>query len=140
MVDIHKIRERISNSGLKATPQRIAVYKALIDINDHPTAEMVKRHISKNNFSISQGTIYKTLERFVEKGLIEKIKTEDDIMRYEPVLEKHHHLYCQKTENIADYYDDELNELIYDYLKKKDIPNFKIEDIKLHIIGEFTNK
>ena len=140
MVDIHKIRDRISNSGLKVTPQRIAVYKALLDINDHPTAEMVKRHISKNNPSISQGTIYKTLESFVEKGLIEKIRTEDDIMRYEPVLEKHHHLYCQKTENIADYYDDELNELIYDYLKKKDIPNFKIEDIKLHIIGEFTNK
>ncbi len=140
MVDIHKIRDRISNSGLKVTPQRIAVYRALMDINDHPTAEMVKRHISKNNPSISQGTIYKTLESFVEKGLIEKIRTEDDVMRYEPILEKHHHLYCQKTESIADYYDDELNELIYDYLKKKDIPNFKIEDIKLHIIGEFTNK
>ena len=140
MVDIHKIRDRISNSGLKVTPQRIAVYRALMDINDHPTAEMVKRHISKNNPSISQGTIYKTLESFVEKGLIEKIRTEDDVMRYEPILEKHHHLYCQKTESIADYYDDELNELIYDYLKKKDIPNFKIEDIKLHIIGEFTDK
>lgn len=140
MVDIHKIRNQISNSGLKVTPQRIAVYKALMDINDHPTAEMVKRHISKNNLSISQGTIYKTLERFVEKGLIEKIRTEDEVMRYEPVLEKHHHLYCQRTENIADYYDDDLNEMIFNYLKKKDIPNFKIEDIKLHIIGEFTNK
>ena len=140
MIDTHEIRKQISNSGLKVTPQRIAVYKALMDINDHPTAEMVKRHISKNNPSISQGTIYKTLESFVEKGLIEKIRTEDDVMRYEPVLENHHHLYCQKTESIADYYDDELNKLIFDYLKKKDIPNFKIEDIKLHIIGEFTNK
>jgi len=140
MTETNKIRSQISNSGLKVTPQRIAVYKALINIKDHPTAEMVKRYISKKHPSISLGTIYNTLESFVEKGLIEKIKTEDDVMRYETVLENHHHLYCQKTEDIADYYDDELNELIFEYLKKKEIPNFKIEDIKLHIIGEFTDK
>ncbi len=139
MAEIEKIRDRIAKSGLKVTPQRIAVYEALIKINNHPTAEMIKEHIEKKNPSISLGTIYKTLETFVSKGLIKKVKTEHDVMRYDPVLEKHHHLYCVKTDSIADYYDEELNELLREYFEKKDIPNFNIEDIKLHIIGKFNN-
>mgnify|MGYP006288877627 FL=1 len=136
MTQIKKIRDQLAESGLKVTPQRIAVYDALLNINDHPTAEMIKEYISKKNPSISQGTVYKTLEAFVDKGLITKVKTENDIMRYDPVIKKHHHLYDQKTDSIYDYYDDELNRLIYNHLKKNKIKNFKIDDIKLHIIGE----
>ena len=140
MTDVTKIRDHIANSGLKVTPQRIAVYKALLDIKDHPTAEMVKRHVSRDNPSISLGTVYKTLEIFEEKKLIAKVRTEDDVMRYDPILDKHHHLFCQKTEQIGDYYDEELNQILNEYFKKKNIPNFRIKDIKLHIIGEYKNK
>jgi len=137
---VEEIRDKISDSGLKVTPQRIAVYHALVDMMDHPTAEMIKNHIAEKNPSISLATVYKTLEAFVNKNLIRKIKTEEDVMRYDPILEEHHHLYDQKNETIADYYNDELNQLIRDYFRKNDIPNFKIEDIKLHIIGEFRDK
>ena len=137
---IEEIRDKISESGLKVTPQRIAVYQAIVDMKDHPTAEMIKNHIAEKNPSISLATVYKTLEAFVNKNLIRKIKTEEDVMRYDPILEEHHHLYDQKNETIADYYNDELNQLIRDYFRKNDIPNFKIEDIKLHIIGEFRDK
>ncbi|MBS3808114.1 MAG: transcriptional repressor [Bacteroidales bacterium] len=137
---IEEIRDKISESGLKVTPQRIAVYQAIMDMNDHPTAEMIKNHVARKNPSISLATVYKTLEAFVNKNLIRKIKTEEDLMRYDPILEEHHHLYDQKNETIADYYNDELNQLIRDYFKTNDIPNFKIEDIKLHIIGEFTDE
>jgi len=137
---VEEIRDKISDSGLKVTPQRIAVYHALVDMKDHPTAEMIKNHIAEKNPSISLATVYKTLEAFVNKNLIRKIKTEEDVMRYDPILEEHHHLYDQKNETIADYYNDELNQLIRDYFRKNDIPNFKIEDIKLHIIGEFRDK
>jgi Fur family transcriptional regulator, peroxide stress response regulator len=71
--------------------------------------------------------------------MIKKVKTEKDIMRYDAILEKHHHLYCSESERIEDFYDEELNQLIDDYFKNKDIPNFKIEDIKLQIIGKFTD-
>jgi len=140
MSQIENIRDKLAESGLKITPQRMAVYEALLNINDHPTAEMIKEYVSKTNPSISLGTVYKTLEVFGEKGLITKVKTENDIMRYDPIIEKHHHLYDQKTGNIYDYYDDELNQLIINHLNKKKINNFKVEDIKLNIIGESNDK
>lgn len=140
MDNVHKIRDHLSKTGLKVTPQRIAVYEAILQTEGHPTAEMVRNHVAQKAPSISLGTVYKTLESFVEKGLIKKIKTEEDVMRYDSVLENHHHLYSKKSNTIADYYDEELNQMIRDYFSKKKISNFKIEEIKLHIIGEFEDE
>lgn len=125
--------------GLKITPQRIAVLDAMNALTDHPTAECIIDYIRLNHPNIAVGTVYKTLETFVEKGIIKKVKTERDIMRYDSILEKHHHLYCIESDRIDDYYDPELTLLIEDYFTKKGIPNFSIDDIKLQITGRFTN-
>jgi len=130
----------LMNGNLKVTPQRIAVLEALNNLKDHPTADKIKEYVVKNHPNIAVGTIYKTLETFVEKGLVKKVKTEQDIMRYDAILDKHHHLYCEDTDHIEDFFDDELDSLIDKYFQKKKIPNFKVKDIKLQIIGTFNNK
>ena len=130
----------IKDSNLKVTPQRVAVLEALNNLKNHPTADRIKEYVVKNHPHIAVGTIYKTLETFVEKGLVKKVKTEKDVMRYDAILDKHHHLYCEDTERIQDFFDDELNEMLEEYFKKKKIPNFKVKDIKLQIIGTFNNK
>lgn len=140
MDNINNIKNLISESGLKATPQRIAIYEALLYINDHPTAEMIKEYLSDSYPTISLGTIYKTLDVFLKKKLIGKVQTEKDVMRYDVVRKKHYHLYCKKTNKIADYYDEELKNMLNNYFQDKNIPGFKLEDIKLQIIGQFTNK
>jgi len=66
-----------------------------------------------------------------------KAKSDKDKMRYDAILEKHHHLYCFESDRIEDYFDDELNQIIEDYFEKKKIQSFEIEDIKVQIIGKF---
>lgn len=135
-----KYGHELKNSNLKVTPQRIAVLEALENLKDHPTADKIKEYVVKNHPNVAVGTIYKTLETFVEKGLAKKVKTDGDVMRYEAILDKHHHLYCEDTERIEDFFDEELNNMLEEYFKKKKIPNFKVKDIKLQIIGSFNNK
>lgn len=130
----------LKSNNLKVTPQRVAVLEALNNLKDHPTADRIKEYVVKNNPHIAVGTIYKTLETFVEKGLVKKVKTDEDVMRYDAILDKHHHLYCEDTERIEDFFDEQLNEMLEDYFRKKKIPNFKVKDIKLQIIGTFNNK
>lgn len=135
-----KIDIDLKDKQLKVTPQRVAVLDALNQLKNHPTADKIKEYVVKNHPNIAVGTIYKTLETFVEKGLVKKVKTEKDVMRYDAILENHHHLYCEETERIEDFFDEELDSLIDKYFQKKKIPNFKVKDIKLQIIGTFNNK
>ena len=135
-----EITSKLSGAGLKITPQRIAVLEAVVELRNHPTAEKVIDFIKTNHPNIATGTVYKTLETFVEKGLIKKVKTDRDIMRYDAITDPHHHLYSSATDRIEDFFDPELLKIIEKYFETHEIPNFKIEDIKLQIIGEFLTK
>lgn len=134
-IDISK--NRLKEKGLKITPQRIAILDAVIKLNNHPTAEMIIDYIRQNHPNIATGTVYKVLEALVETKIINKVKSSQDIMRYDAELEKHHHLYSSTSERIEDYFDEELDNLIEEYFNKKGISDFKIEDIKLQIKGKF---
>jgi Fur family peroxide stress response transcriptional regulator len=138
-VHINKIKDRIKEAGLKVTPQRLAVLEAIYTLQDHPTAEQVITRIRRKHPSIASGTVYKVLDILVEKKLLRRVKTEKDIMRYDGILDLHHHLYCSDSDRIEDYADQELDRLLEDYFDKKNIPNFNIEEIKLQINGKFIN-
>jgi len=132
------LREKLQEKGLKVTPQRVAIYEAIVKLKNHPTAENVIEYIKANHPNISVGTVYKVLDSLVENELLKKVKTEKDIMRYDAVLSNHHHLYCAETDRIEDYEDEKLNILINEYFKKNKIKNFKVQDIKLQITGKFN--
>ncbi|MDP2888076.1 MAG: transcriptional repressor [Bacteroidota bacterium] len=139
-MDSSGIRDALTEKGLRVTPQRIAIYEAILKLNNHPTADDIAAHIKLDHPNIATGTVYKVLESLVENGLIKKVKTEKDVMRYDAILENHNHLYCAESDRIADYYNEEINNLLTDYFRQHEIPDFKIADIKLQIIGKFLNE
>ncbi len=136
----HLFREQLTQKGLKVTPQRVAVYEAVVKLSNHPTAEKIIDYIKINHPNISVGTVYKVLDLLVENDLLRKVKNEKDIMRYDAVMSHHHHLYCSETDRIEDYEDEDLDNLIRSYFEKKKIKNFEVQDINLQITGKFSNK
>jgi len=136
------IRDVLKKHGLRITPQRVAVLRTISRLHNHPTTEQVIEHIRKSNPNVAVGTVYNILEMLVENGLLRKVKTDRDVMRYDTILESHHHLYCYDSDRIEDYFDEELDHLLNDYFKGKKIPGFRIQDIKLQLVGKFskTNK
>lgn len=122
---------------LKVTPQRVAILDIILNLNNHPAAEIIVDYLRLNYPHVPIGTVYKILEVFVEKGIVTRVKTDDGVIRYDPIHTKHHHLYSSQSNQIEDFYDEELNKLLEDFFRNKEIPNFKIEDIKLQIIGRF---
>lgn len=130
-----KIYERIKEAGLKATSQRIQVLSCISNMKTHPSAEEIYVKVKNNNPSISLGTVYKTLEVLAEHCLIRIVKKEKGNMRYDPIMEKHHHIYLQSSGEIVDYYDEDLNQILEDYFKNKSIEDYDIKDIRLHIVA-----
>ena len=132
-----KIKNIIAEKGLKVTPQRMIILEAIYSLRNHPTADNIIEYIRKTYPNIATGTVYKVLDTLLEKGIIKKVTTDNDVMRYDGILDKHHHLYCTESETIKDYNDKELDELLHKYFAKKGIPGFNIQEIVLQIKGKF---
>ena len=131
------IQLKLKVKGLKVTPQRMAILEAVYKLDNHPTAEHIIEYIRKAHPSIASGTVYNVLDVLKENQLIKKVKTDRDIMRYDGIMEHHHHLYCSECDKIEDYVDNELDEMLRKYFSKKSFPGFQIENIVLQIKGKF---
>lgn len=130
----------IEEKGLKVTPQRIAVLDIILNLHNHPTADTINEYMRLSYPHVPIGTVYKILNTFVKHGIVTKVKTENSIIRYDPVTENHHHIYHSDSERIDDFFDTDLNKMLEDYFKKKQIPDFKIEEIKVQVIGKYSNQ
>lgn len=135
-MDSDKVKNIISDGGLKFTHQRMVIYKSIVDGDNHPTAEHVYESIKTQNPSISLGTVYKTLDTFVTAGIIQKFIDNKGVMRFDAILEAHTHLYCKKTNEISDYNNKELENTLKDFFGKHQIKDFDIEEISIVIRGQ----
>jgi Fur family peroxide stress response transcriptional regulator len=136
ITDLASIQDKITQAGLKVTHQRLVILDAVLKMNFHPNVEQIYGKIRPANPSISLGTVYKTLETFVGHGLLARVFTEEGQKRYDPNLKNHGHIYCVNTHEILDYYDEELNDLIVQFFKKRKVSNLKIKNITLQINGD----
>jgi Fur family transcriptional regulator, peroxide stress response regulator len=98
--------------GLQVTYQRLAIYQALCHTQDHPSAESIYQQVRKRFPMISLGTVYKTLERFFNVGLIQRVSPMTDVARYDALVAPHHHAVCVNCQSIHDVMDAALDENI----------------------------
>jgi Fur family peroxide stress response transcriptional regulator len=136
MKSVQDIATEIQEAGLKVTPQRVSVMQCLYKLN-HPRAEEIYSEVSQNIPGLSATTVYNVLDALVEKGIIKRVKTEKGVMRYDAVADHHHHMYCMSTDRVEDFFDPELDNLLQNYFQKKEIKGFRLEDIKLQLMGKF---
>jgi Fur family peroxide stress response transcriptional regulator len=131
-----ELRQRLLTCGLKATHQRIVVFEAVTELHGHhPVAEEVYQRLKPANPSISLGTVYKTLDTFVESGLINRVFTEEGGKRYDPNTVAHSHIYCSNTKEIIDFEDTELDQLLLDFFERRSMENFEIKALSVQLTG-----
>jgi Fur family peroxide stress response transcriptional regulator len=123
-------------ANLKATHQRIEILNVVLNCKNHPSTDDLYALVQKQIPSISLATVYKTLETFVNSGLISKTLTTEGQLRFDPNLASHGHIYSNNSNEIIDYFDEDLNEVISNFFKEKKVKNFHIKKISLNIIGD----
>lgn len=103
---ISRFIERSKELGLKVTPQRIAIYRELVESFEHPSTEMIYKSVKSRYPNISLTTVYRTLETFEKTGLVSVVNTLYHAARYDANLDPHHHVVCVRCKKIEDIYDD----------------------------------
>jgi Fur family ferric uptake transcriptional regulator len=92
------LRER----GLRATPQRLAVLRA-VSAEPHATADVVAVTVRNEIGSISLQAVYDALAALTGKGLLRRIEPAGSPARYEDrVGDYHHHLICRVCDRMVD--------------------------------------
>jgi len=73
---------KLKETGLKVTPQRVAILKVLNELN-HPCADEIAEALKKELPGLSLATIYNNIETLVQKRLVSKVLSEDGKFRFD---------------------------------------------------------
>jgi Fur family peroxide stress response transcriptional regulator len=93
----------LQRSGMRLTPQRIAICKFLSESKDHPTSVMIYDQIRAQYPSLSLMTVYNTLDRLVNLGLVNALgNAGDDNSHYDGNTSSHINLACISCHKIVD--------------------------------------
>ena len=83
------LRER----GMRVTPQRVVLHRALRELDRHVTAEELLDSVADRLPNVSLPTIYATLELLEELGMVRRVQRAGTTL-FDPRIEPHHHLVC----------------------------------------------
>ena len=125
------IREIIKKTGLKATPQRKIVYGLMMELKHSPIDEITAR-VRQQNPDITVSTIYRILDTFCDVGLLSKIKHPHGKWYFDITPDDHHHVFTNNE--VIDYIDPQLTELIRQHLKGELFTHADIAKITVQVI------
>jgi len=96
-------------AGLKATHQRLEIFRELVQTDEHPDAETLYARVRERIPSLSLDTMYRTLRMLEEKGIISRVGCIKERARFDSNRKPHHHFVCSACGLIADFYSDALD-------------------------------
>ncbi len=108
---IESLRRLCREQGLALTPQRRAILVAVLELDDHPTADRVHATLARRRVRVSRATVFRTLESFARMGIIAKTCHPGSSIRYDRRTDRHHHLICLSCDRVVDISDARLDAL-----------------------------
>jgi Fe2+ or Zn2+ uptake regulation protein len=126
------LSEALRARGLRVTPQRIAIARALRELDGHVTAEVVYGHVSTQMPGVSLPTVYAALELLQQLGLIRRVATEGGTVVWDARVADHHHAVCTRCGVIVDV-DAELDQS--GVMAAAQAAGFAVDDAQLVVRG-----
>ncbi len=103
------LRRRLGAQGGRLTPQRMAIYEAVVGRTSHPSVAAVYAEVSRRFPGLSPATVYSTLELFARLGLVQEIS--GPVRRYDGRAGVHMNLVCHRCGRVLDVADAGLKAL-----------------------------
>ena len=95
--------QKLQNSGLRPTRQRISLGELLFDGKDrHVTAEWLFEKALIANIPVSLATVYNTLNQFTEAGLLSEVTVDRAKTYFDTNTKRHHHFYNVEDGTLID--------------------------------------
>jgi len=124
-----KIRDYLSENGIRPMTKRVKIMNYLVSNRNHPTAEMIYLELVNEISGLSKTTVYNTLNLFVLQGIVRALNIDSNELRYDADISQHGHFKCTECNEVYDF---SMNkELLHDQRLK----NFQLDDYQFSIKG-----
>ena len=122
--------DKLRNSGLRPTKQRIKICEALFDTEKtfHFTINDLSKIINeKLNEKISLATIYNTVHAFNKKGYLKEITINTDKSYFDTNISHHHHFFDNSSKELIDLSNEDVEKIQIN----KSLPGKKISSVEI---------
>ena len=103
-----QLRQLCVARGLRLTPQRDVLLRALSRTMDHPTADDLVKKVRKVLPTVSHATVYRNVQELVRAGLIGTLERSGAAVQLEINPDHHHHFMCRRCGQVWDVYLDQV--------------------------------
>jgi Fur family peroxide stress response transcriptional regulator len=100
---LEALRRSCRERGLALTPQRRVILEAIVELDNHPTADQIHSALARRRPRVSRATVFRTLELFARDGIITKACHPGSAVRYDWRTDTHHHLVCLRCDRVIDF-------------------------------------
>lgn len=139
-LSLPEFRSFLRKHSLKATPQRIAIHEAMLELG-HASTDMVAKHIAdKGEINITVASLYNTLSDLADLGAYSRRTSQNNKMYFDVNTGDHIHFYDNVNNSYRDVNDKELLEIVKTKLKGRKFKGYTVDSIDVQIIGHPTKK
>jgi Fur family peroxide stress response transcriptional regulator len=127
-----QLRQTCAALGLRLTPQREVLLRALGETTGHPTADDLVKKVRAVLPTVSHATVYRNLQELVHAGLIGTLERSGAAVQFEINPEHHHHFICGRCGQVWDVYLDQV--AVTPDRRRSPLRGFRIDrrDVQLH--------
>ena len=127
---LDKYINKLRNSGLRPTKQRIKICEVLFEADKtfHFTVnDLTKKIHAQTDNKISVATVYNTVHAFEKKGYLKQIPINSSQIYFDTNVSDHHHFYDIKTQKLIDLENKDIGPINI----QKSIPGKKIKSVEV---------
>lgn len=84
------------------TNPRVAVLSYLAGVTHHPTADEIGAAVNRLVPTAARASIYNVLHSLCAVGLVSEVVVDDEAIRYDANMERHHHFVCTACGGVED--------------------------------------
>ena len=129
---LQEFEEICRQKGLPVTTQRRVILEAVLQRDDHPTADQVYEAVQDRIPQLSRTTVYRTLDTLLELGVIRRVHLTGATGRFDGKIRRHHHLVCMQCNKIVDIDDESLDQVP---IPRRKLQGFKVDDFSVQFSG-----
>src|SRR3954451_430030 len=97
-----QLQDALRSRGLRVTPQRVLINRALRELDRHVTADEVLGAVAERLPNASLPTVYATLDLLEEMGMVRRVAARSGAALYDPRTDVHQHVVCRGCGRVED--------------------------------------